>query len=94
MRLLICYDVATPDAEGQRRLRRVARACADYGVRVQKSVFECMVGEADWVRLRARLLGEADLKQDSLRVYHLGLDVRVEHHGAAEPVDLSGPLVV
>jgi CRISPR-associated protein Cas2 len=91
---LVLHHAASPDAEGEKRLRRVARACEDYGVRVQKSVFECTVGEADWVRLRARLLAEVDLNQDSLGVYHLGADVQVEHHGAAEPIDLSAPLVV
>lgn len=48
MRVLITYDVATAKPEGQRRLRRVARACADYGQRVQKSVFECQVGQTQW----------------------------------------------
>ena len=46
-------------------------------------------------KLRNRLLREIDLKQDSLRFYHLGEDTRkgTEHHGISEPVDLSGPLV-
>ena len=57
MRLLITYDVATRDAAGEKRLRRVARACEDYGVRVQKSVFECTVGDTDnalcsWARAK------------------------------------------
>ena len=94
MRLLIAYDVSTADPAGERRLRRVARACADYGQRVQKSVFECSVGDAGWVALRARLLAEIDPGRDSLRVYFLEADVRVEHHGANEPRDLDGPLVV
>jgi CRISPR-associated protein Cas2 len=94
MRLLITYDVATPDKAGERRLRRVARACEDYGTRVQKSVFECTLGDTDWVLLKSRLLAEMDIRQDSLRVYHVGADVRVEHHGSAEPTDLTGPLVV
>ncbi|MBA4067503.1 MAG: CRISPR-associated endonuclease Cas2 [Isosphaera sp.] len=94
MRLLVVYDVGTADPGGSRRLRRVARACQDYGRRVQKSVFECAVGPAEWVRLRARLLGEMDPAADSVRVYFLEADVRVEHHGAGEPRDLDGPLVV
>ncbi len=55
MLVLITYDVSTVERAGQRRLRRVAQACEDYGVRVQKSVFECRVGDKEWVRLRARL---------------------------------------
>jgi CRISPR-associated protein Cas2 len=94
MRLLITYDVATATPAGERRLRRVARACEDYGQRVQKSVFECRLGAADWSELRRRLLGEIDAREDSLRVYFLEADVRVEHHGVGEPVDLTGPLVI
>jgi CRISPR-associated protein Cas2 len=94
VRLLIAYDVATRQPAGEKRLRRVSRACSDYGVRVQKSVFECSVGDTDWVRLKARLLAEVDLAADSLRVYHLAGDTRVEHFGVSKPVDLGGPLIV
>jgi CRISPR-associated protein Cas2 len=94
MHLLIAYDVSTVTPGGQRRLRRVARACADYGQRVQKSVFECRVGPTEWSLLRQRLLAEADLKEDSLRFYFLDSTVRWEHHGINEPTDLDGPLVV
>ena len=94
MRLLIAYDVGTADEGGTRRLRRVARACQDYGQRVQKSVFECTLGEAEWASLSARLLEEMDPAKDSVRVYHLDADVRVEHHGVNEPRDLEGPLII
>jgi CRISPR-associated protein Cas2 len=94
MLILIAYDVSTIDSAGEKRLRRVARTCEDYGVRVQKSVFECRVGENQWVLLRERLLTTIDLSQDSLRFYFLDTDVRVEHHGAGQPPDLEGPLVV
>ncbi len=94
MKVLIAYDVSTTDSAGERRLRRVARACQDYGQRVQKSVFECAIGPAEWVQLRGRLLAEIDQARDSLRFYFLSADVRTEHHGAGLPVDLEGPLVV
>jgi CRISPR-associated protein Cas2 len=94
VKLLIAYDVSTVDAAGTRRLRRVARACEDYGQRVQKSLFECKLGEREWVELRTRLLEEMDQRRDSLRVYFLTADLQVEHYGAHEPVDLDGPLVV
>ena len=94
MKVLVVYDVSTSDPKGPRRLRRVARACQDYGQRVQQSVFECTVGEAEWVRLRTRLLAEMDASRDSVRFYFLESDARVEHHGAGEPWDMDGPLVV
>ena len=56
MVVVVAYDVSTESKEGQRRLRRVARACQDFGQRVQKSVFECVLRERDWALLRARLL--------------------------------------
>ena len=94
MRVLIAYDVRTADPAGVRRLRRVARACQDYGQRVQKSVFECSVGPTEWVVLRTRLLAEMDPAADSVRFYYLAADTAIEHHGAKEPIDLDGPLVV
>ena len=54
MLMLVTYDVSTTDPAGRRRLRRVAKACADYGQRVQFSVFECQIDPAQWARLRAR----------------------------------------
>lgn len=41
MYILVTYDVDTTTKEGARRLRQVAKACQDYGQRVQNSVFEC-----------------------------------------------------
>ena len=94
--MLITYDVNTETAAGRRRLRRVARACLDFGQRVQQSVFECEVDPAQWTALRARLLTEIDPAVDSLRFYRLGAEGRrrVEHVGAKPVPDLAGPLIV
>ena len=96
MLMLISYDVAANKAGGARRLRRVAKACQDYGQRVQYSVFECQVDPAQWAKLKARLLSEIDSASDSLRFYHLGAEWRrrVEHHGAKPAIDPDGPLIV
>ena len=95
MLMLITYDVNTEDASGRRRLRRVAKACMDWGQRVQNSVFECEVDPAQWALLRATLVGEIDPRKDSLRFYRLGADGkrRVEHAGARPVADLDGPLL-
>jgi CRISPR-associated protein Cas2 len=53
MMMLISYDVSTESDRGKRRLRRVSRACLDYGQRVQFSVFECEPNPAQWAILRA-----------------------------------------
>jgi len=94
MMVLIVYDVATSDNGGPKRLRHVARACQDYGQRVQKSVFECRVGLAEWAILKPRLLETMNPVTDSVRFYFLDADVKVEHYGANMPVDMDGPLVV
>lgn len=96
MFILVTYDVSTVEAAGRRRLRRVARACSDYGTRVQKSVFECQVGKSEWVALRDRLLTEFSADADSLRFYFLDEAAvgRTEHHGVAKPLDLTEPLIL
>jgi CRISPR-associated protein Cas2 len=95
MMVLVSYDVATTEANGARRLRRVARACQDFGQRVQYSVFEVEVDPAQWTRLKSRLMSEIDPEHDSLRFYFLGSNWqrRVEHVGAKAALDLNGPLV-
>ncbi len=96
MFVIVSYDVSTESPGGQRRLRRVAKACKDYGQRVQYSVFECIVDPAQWTVLRHRLIEEIDSTKDSLRFYYLGSNWRhrVEHVGAKEPIDQEGPLLV
>lgn len=95
MMVLVSYDVAMNE-NGQKRLRRVARACKDYGQRVQFSVFECNVDPAQWTILRQRLIDEIIPGTDSLRFYFLGSNWRnrIEHIGAKKAVDLEGPLIV
>ena len=96
MLVLVTYDVAITSGDGPRRLRRVARACKDFGQRVQYSVFEIEVDPAAWVALKARLEAIVDAGTDSLRYYHLGANWRgrVEHFGAKPAKDLGGTLIV
>ncbi len=96
MMILVSYDVATSQPDGNRRLRHVAKACLNHGQRVQNSVFECLLSNDQWVAFRAQLLHLADLQHDSLRFYFLGTDwqCRVEHHGAKATLDPEGPLLV
>ncbi len=96
MFVLVTYDVNTQTAKSRRRLRRVSKACQNYGQRVQNSVFECLVEPAQWVDLRVRLTSEIDPAQDSLRFYFLGSNWRhrVEHVGAKPSYDPEGPIIV
>jgi CRISPR-associated protein Cas2 len=96
MLVLVTYDVETTSPSGAARLRRIAKACRDWGQRVQYSVFECEVDPAQWTSLKARLIGLIDPERDSLRFYQLGSDWRrrVEHVGAKPATDFDGPLIV
>ena len=96
MLVLVSYDVEVTSPGGARRLRRISRACQDYGQRVQFSVFEIEVAPDQWALLRARLVGEIDAACDSLRFYFLGKDGRrrVEHVGAKPALDFDAPLIV
>lgn len=96
MLVLVTYDVNTETRAGRRRLRRVARACEDYGQRVQFSVFECLVDPGQWATLRFRLIGEIEEETDSLRFYFLGSNwkKRMEHVGAKPGYDPEGPLII
>ncbi len=92
MLVLITYDVSVVAEGGQRRLRRIAKTCLDYGMRVQNSVFECEVTPAQFVVLKSELMDIFDPENDSLRFYMLGKKGRekVEHIGAkpvADPVN-------
>lgn len=96
MELLITYDVATTSAVGQKRLRRVAKACEGYGQRVQYSVFECTLSDLQFEQLRTRLNGIIDVGEDSLRIYRLmqPREQFVEVLGRPLIHDLHDPLVL
>lgn len=96
MMVLVSYDVSTTSASGQKRLRRLAKACRDYGQRVQYSVFEIEVDFAQWTFLKSKLCDLIDPEQDSLRFYYLGKNwqTKVEHVGAKPVLDLNGPLIL
>jgi CRISPR-associated protein Cas2 len=95
MLVVVSYDVNTSKEGGKRRLRRVAKTCEDFGQRVQNSVFECLVDNEQWARLRLRLLDLFKPELDSLRFYFLGGEWkrRVEHHGTKVVEDPEGPLI-
>ncbi len=96
MMVLVSYDVSTIDKRGQRRLRRVAKKCESFGVRVQNSVFECDVDPAQWAALKHDLVDLIEQEEDSLRFYYLGSKWRrkVEHVGTKAAVDIFGDTLI
>lgn len=96
MWVIVAYDVNTEDRAGQRRLRRVAQICKDHGQRVQKSVFECSVNEAQYEQMKRKLIREMDKAVDNLRIYRL-IEPRehfVEAFGVDSFINYEDPLIV
>ena len=96
MLVLITYDVNTETAAGRTRLRKVAKQCMNYGRRVQNSVFECIVDNAQCVMLRSHLTDIIDVNVDSLRFYYLGnkYQTKVEHVGVDKGIAADDVLIL
>lgn len=96
MFVLITYDVNITSPHSEKRLRNVARVCLNYGKRVQNSVFECILTEAQFVVLRDQLKGIIDSDQDSIRFYMLGKNWKrkVETLGKDTGIDFTGELII
>jgi CRISPR-associated protein Cas2 len=96
MLILVSYDVCTETRDGRRRLRRAAKACLNYGQRVQKSVFECTVNAAQLEILKNDLLNIINEQEDSLRFYRIiePLEKNVMEFGKFKAVDFEDTLIV
>lgn len=96
MMILITYDVNTTQDSGNKRLRLVAKACTNFGQRVQNSVFECLLDPSQFTSLRIQLEKIIDPQVDSLRYYFLGdnWQHRVEHVGAKKGYNPEGVIVI
>ena len=96
MYVLITYDVNTEDSAGKRRLRKVAKVCVNYGHRVQNSVFECELSEANLCILINELKSIINSSSDSIRIYHLNKNEtrRVEIIGVETAINFDTAMVV
>ena len=96
MFVVIAYDVSTETAEGRKRLRKVSKACQDYGQRVQNSLFECSIDYGTFLMLKRTLEKIIDKDKDSLRYYNLGnkWSGKVEHVGAKAGYNPEGALII
>lgn len=94
--MVVSYDVSTKTLSGKKRLRKVAETCLDYGLRVQNSVFECVVDPAQWEELKSELLSLFNKEEDSLRFYFLGANWqrRLEHYGKETNLNIDDLLIV
>lgn len=96
MLILVSYDVSTETPAGRKRLRRVAKACLNYGQRVQKSVFECQVDAMTYEKLQHDVLKEVNLAEDNLRIYRLTepLERNVQEFGKFRATDFAAPIIL
>ena len=94
--VLITYDVNTESSAGRTRLRKVAKQCENYGRRVQNSVFECILDQAQCVMLKSLLSDIIDEDVDSMRLYYLGnkYQTKVEHIGVDRGIAADQTLIL
>ena len=88
---LIAYDIAN-----DRRLCKVADIMKNYGVRVQKSVFEAALETTELNELKFALLQVLDPLEDGVKFFRLceRCVQRVNIIGAGEQPDLLKPLLL
>ena len=96
MFVLITYDVNITSPNGAKRLREVAKVCMNYGKRVQNSVFECLLTEAQFVKLRNQLSHPLKIEQDGIRFYDLGKNWKnkVDTIGKDTGIDFTEELII
>lgn len=96
MMILITYDVDTITPSGAKRLRQVAKECVNHGHRVQNSVFECVLTEAQFVALRSKIEDIIDHDKDSVRFYFLGKNWnrRIVCIGKETALDVTSTLII
>ena len=73
-----------------------AKQGVNYGRRVQNSVFECILDNAQSIALKATLEDIIDTEKDSLRFYYLGnkYQTKIEHIGVDRGIAPDQPLIL
>ena len=96
MMILVTYDVDFTQPKGAKRLRKVAKLCERYGVRVQNSVFEMLVDSAQLAQIKVSLSEIIDMKADSVRFYRLGSkwETKIETMGLEKGIRQDAPLIL
>jgi CRISPR-associated protein Cas2 len=80
--IVVSYDISD-----DRRRDQAAQLLLDYGVRVQRSVYECRLDTDAFARMKARLEALIDWETDSVRYYFLcrRCEDRIEASGQGRP---------
>jgi len=64
--IIVSYDITDP-----LRLNRVAKEMKDYGNRVLKSVFECVLDEEKYTEMKSKMEKLIERDEDSVRYYFI-----------------------
>ena len=96
MMILLTYDVDFTKLNGAKRLRKVAKLCEQYGVRVQNSVFEIMMDSSQLINFKSDILKIIDEKSDSVRFYRLGnkWETKIDILGIEKGFSQDQPLIL
>lgn len=94
--VIVSYDVSTKTKSGKKRLKKVAEACLNFGIRAQNSVFECLLEPAQWEVLKDKLLTIYNEAEDSLRFYYLGSNWqrRLERFGKVKNISVEDAFII
>ena len=81
---VVAYDIASP-----KRLRKVALACLDFGIRIEKSVFECDLADDEFEELWKQLCAIAEEEVDALVCYPIcaACEQRISTFGPARHLE-------
>ena len=63
---MVCYDIAQP-----KRLRNIAKIIENYGLRIQKSFFQCSMEEKRMKEMLQKIYKVIERRRDSFFVYPL-----------------------
>ncbi|MBN2568607.1 MAG: CRISPR-associated endonuclease Cas2 [Deltaproteobacteria bacterium] len=66
MNMIVAYDIAD-----ERRLAKVAKIISDYGVRVQKSIFEVTAPDKIFAEMKSRVEDVLVWEKDGVKYYPL-----------------------
>lgn len=90
MFILLTYDIENKSKEGKKRLRKVAKTCENYGIRVQNSVFELNIDSTNLIKLKNELKTIIS-DNDSIRIYKMSKNYKndIEIIGKKETIEIS-----
>ncbi len=89
MFVVVAYDIS----DDERRLK-VSQLLANFGDRVQKSVFECDISEAQFARLQGGVVSLIRPEADTVRYYRVCESCRAKMQAIPPPAGGSDQLIV